>query len=63
MNEKVKDFFKQNVGYFVVALVSAVYIATAFITIDETGKTIGEIVADTTIVFFLGFFMRNRTAD
>ena len=62
MNEKVKDFFKQNVGYFVVALVSAVYIATAFITIDETGKTIGEIVADTAIVFFLGFFI-NRVFD
>ena len=62
MNEKVKDFFIQNVGYFVVALVSAVYIATAFITIDETGKTIGEIVADTAIVFFLGFFI-NRVFD
>lgn len=62
MNEKVKDFFKQNIGYFVVALVSAVYIATAFITIDETGKTIGEIIADTAIVFFLGFFI-NRVFD
>ena len=47
MNEKIRDFFKQNIGYFIVALVSIVYIATAFITVDETGKTIGEIIADT----------------
>ena len=62
MNEKVKDFFRQNIGYFIVALVSIVYIATAFITIDETGKTIGQIIADTAIVFFLGFFI-NRVFD
>lgn len=62
MGEKVKDFFKQNIGYFIVALVSIVYICTAFITIDETGKTIGEIIADTAIVFFLGFFI-NRVFD
>ena len=30
MNEKIRDFFKQNIGYFIVALVSIVYIATAF---------------------------------
>ena len=62
MNEKIRDFFKQNIGYFIVALVSIVYIATAFITVDETGKTIGEIIADTSVVFFLGLFI-NRVFD
>lgn len=62
MNEKIRDFFKQNIGYFIVALVSIVYIATAFITVDETGKTIGEIIADTAVVFFLGLFI-NRVFD
>lgn len=62
MNEKIRDFFRQNIGYFAVALVSAVYIATAFITIDETGKTVEQIIADTAIVFFLGFFI-NRIFD
>lgn len=62
MNEKVKDFFRQNIGYFIVALVSVVYIATAFITIDETGKTVEQIIADSAIVFFLGFFI-NRVFD
>lgn len=62
MSEKVRDFFKQNMGYFIVGLVSAVYICTAFVTIDETGKTIGQIIADTAIVFFLGIFI-NRVFD
>ncbi len=57
MNEKVKDFFKQNIGYFIVAFVSIVYIATAFITIDTTGKTIPQIFADGAIAFLLGTFI------
>lgn len=60
--EKVKDFFIRNVGYFIVAIVSLVYIATALIAIDETGKSVGQIIADGAIVFFLGFFI-NRVFD
>lgn len=55
--EKVKNFFVRNIGYFIVALVSLIYIATAIITIDKTGKTLGQIVADSALVFFLGFFI------
>lgn len=62
MNEKIKDFFRQNIGYFVVGFTSIVYIATAFITIDETGKTISQIIADGTIAFLLGLFI-NRVFD
>lgn len=52
MNDKVKDFFKQNIGYFVVAFASAVYILTAFLTVDRTGKTVTQIRSDS-------FFPRN----
>lgn len=62
MNEKVKVFFKQNIGYFVVGLVSLIYIATAFITIGKTGKSIAEIIADGAIVLALGLFI-NRVFD
>ncbi len=62
MNEKIKDFFKQNIGYFVVGFLSLVYIATAFITIDETGKSISQIIADGVIAFLLGIFI-NRVFD
>ncbi len=62
MNEKVRDFFKNNIGYFAIALVSGIYIATALITVEETGKTISQIIADGTIVLFLGLFI-NRIFD
>ena len=62
MNEKIKDFFQRSLGYFVVVLVAAAYICTAFIQIDETGKSVMRIIADGAIVFLLGFFI-NRSFD
>lgn len=62
MNERAKEFFKHNIGYLIVAVVSAVYIMTAFLTIDRTGKTVAEIIADGAIAFLLGVFI-NRTFD
>lgn len=62
MNEKIKDFFQRNLGYFIVTIVSIVYIATAFVQIEETGKSIPRIIADGAIVFLLGFFI-NRVFD
>ena len=62
MNEKIKDFFRQNIGYFVVGFISIVYIATAFITIDETGKSVSQIIADGVVAFLLGVFI-NRVFD
>lgn len=51
---KTKDFLKNNVGYFAVLLICAVYIATAVITIDLTGKSMWQILAETSLTFFLG---------
>lgn len=62
MNEKTKNFLRKSLGYLIVALVSAIYIATAFIQIDKTGKTVARIIADGAIVFLLGFFI-NRSFD
>ncbi len=62
MNERVKVFFKQNIGYLIVALVSLIYIATAVINVEKTGKTLAEIIADGAIVLFLGFSI-NRVFD
>ena len=50
MNEKAKDFFRNNIGYFVVALIAVIYIATSVVTMGRTGKTIGEIVSDGAVV-------------
>ena len=57
MNEKVKDFFRQNLGYFIVGFVSLVYIFTAFLEVNETGKTVTQIVADGAVAFLLGLFI------
>ena len=54
MGEKARDFLKKNIGYMVVGLVSAIYIATSVITMGKTGKTFGEIMADGAVVLFLG---------
>lgn len=62
MGEKARDFLKKNIGYMIVGLVSAIYIATSVITMGKTGKTIGEIMADGAIVLFLGVFI-NRIFD
>ena len=62
MNEKIRSFLKQNFGYFIITLVSLIYIATAIITIDETGKTLAQIIADSIIIFFLGVLI-NRIFD
>lgn len=62
MGEKARDFLKKNIGYMIVGLLSAIYIATSVITMGKTGKTIGEIMADGAIVLFLGVFI-NRIFD
>lgn len=57
MNDKVKDFLKQNMGYFIVAFVCIIYMLTSYLTIDKTGKTPSQIIADGAVAFFLGFFI------
>lgn len=57
MNYKVKDFVKSNICYFIVAFVSAMYILKSLIEVDESGKTIEQIIADSATVFFLGIFI------
>lgn len=62
MDIKVREFIHRNVGYAVVFLTCGAYIATSFINIDKTGKTIWEILIDGAIVFILSFFI-NRVFD
>lgn len=57
MSERTRDFIKNNAGYIAVAAVCAVYMATAFVTIGETGKTLGAIIAEGAVSFFLGTFI------
>lgn len=62
MNSKIKDFLRTNLGFFAVAFVSLSYIATAFISIEESGKSPLQILADGMVVFLLGILI-NRIFD
>ena len=51
---KVKKLITQNIGYIVVAVVCLIFMLTAFLEMGKTGKTIGEIITDGAVFFFLG---------
>lgn len=54
---EIKNFVYQNIGYITVGLVSAVFMATAFIEMGVTGKSVGEIISESALMFFLGVFI------
>lgn len=55
MNLKgIKRGISQNLGYIIVALICLVFMLTAFLEMGRTGKTIGEIITDSAVFFFLG---------
>ena len=62
MNEKFKAFLKSIVGDIVVVSLSLIYTLTAVITMEASGKTLWQIIADGIIVFLMGFFM-NRAFE
>lgn len=55
--DKTKDFLRLNLFFFVVALACAVYIVRGFVEIVETGKTVGEIIADGFVSALFGFLI------
>lgn len=52
--EKVKDYFKQNIIYYVIFLACAVYLTYGFIKVEETGKTPHDIIVDSSIILLFG---------
>lgn len=55
--EKIKDAFRSNFGYIAVVLVSCAYVATSFLTIEATGKSVPRIIADGVLAFIVGLLM------
>ena len=52
--EKIKDAVRSNFGYIAVVLVSCAYIATSFLTVEATGKSVAKILADGLLAFIVG---------
>lgn len=55
LEEKIRKFLRDNMGYIIVAIVAVSYVSTAFIEMGKTGKTVAEIFGGGAVVFFLGF--------
>lgn len=55
--EKVRQFFRQNLIYFIIVLSCLVYLLYGFINVEKSGKTMEQIVADSAIIFCFGTFM------
>lgn len=56
---KIQKWFKDNISTLAIAVLCLVYIFYGIVTITETGKTIGKIVADGIISFFMGFLIKS----
>lgn len=52
--ERVKNFFRNNLGIILVIIASIGYILLGFIEIGETGKSIGQIIADGMLALIFG---------
>ena len=52
--ERIKDAFRSNFGYLAVILVSVSYVATSFMTLATTGKSVFQIISDGVLSFVVG---------
>ncbi len=54
MDEKLKKFVMDNLGFIAVAFISVVYILSSVLQAGTTGKSIGNIIFDGAMTFILG---------
>lgn len=62
MNERVKEFLKNIAGYGIILLISLAYVATAFLSLERSGKSLWQIAVDGALVFVVGVLM-NRAFE
>lgn len=60
--ERARDLIRNYFGYGAVLLLSLVYVASAFLTVETTGKTTAQILSDGALAFLLGITI-NRMFD
>lgn len=56
--DKLKNGIINSLGFIIVIVAVAVYMARSFVTIGETGKSVGEIIADGTFALLFGWAIR-----
>lgn len=57
MSNKIKSFFRDNMFYIIIGVVSLVYILTGAFKIIETGKTVLQLVGDCFLSFIISYFI------
>jgi hypothetical protein len=53
--EVVGLWFRDNIGFLVIFLTCGAYLLYGLVSIDETGKTVAQIVGDTAVAFLMGY--------
>ena len=57
MRYDLRKFMFKNIGFFLVALVSALYIVKGLYTLGESGKTVAQIIGDGALSASVGFII------
>lgn len=52
--EKIRTFFKQNLLYFIIGLVCSVYLLYGLISVEKSGKSMAQVIADSAIIMIFG---------
>ena len=57
MRYDIKKFVFKNIGFFLIAVVSALYIVKGLYTLDQSGKTVMQIIGDGALSAAVGFII------
>ena len=52
---KAKEWFINNIIYFILILISVIFLFTAIFEISETGKSLGEILLIKCLILVIGY--------
>jgi len=52
---KMRSFFLNNLGFILVTFTVLIYLFYGLVTLDETGKTVKEIIIDSAVIWVVGF--------
>lgn len=55
---KIQTWLKENISLLAIIIISVVYVLYGLITITETGKTLGQIIADGSVSFLMGYLIK-----
>lgn len=61
--DKARNAFLNNIGFIIVLVVATVYIARSILKIEDTGKSVVEILADGAFALIFGWFVKSLLGE